>query len=119
MHRLLLWLRGSQMTEAGARLRALMLEIGLVSMLPSCRRGCGEAARGADANALELLRKVRVPEEATSGWVDVDDEHEVFMVAGLAGPIQIWSEAPSTEGQVVATLAVQGTLVAARLLGSR
>ena|GEM_PF-2615321 len=84
----------------------------LAVSLASCRGGCGDRAepRG---EPLELLRRVTSPSEATPAWVDIADDEAYFLVAGMRGPVQIWSEAATDTGSA-ASISAAGSVLAAR-----
>jgi len=77
-----------------------------------CRAGCGGGSE-AKGERPALLRRVGGPPEATPIAVDIDDERNVFLVAGMRGPIQVWSET-DTGTASVASVPVAGALLTAR-----
>jgi WD40 repeat protein len=99
-------------SEGGGLRRLLALWFLLAAVLSSCHATCGEQLEP-QGEPLELLRAVRLPADATPVRVDISDADHYFLVAGMRGPIQIWSERP-VETQAAASLATSGTLLAAR-----
>lgn len=97
--------------EACARLLSLGCVVAALSS-GGCRAGCiggSEAQREAPA----LLRHVAGLPDATPVAVDVDDERSLFLVAGMRGPIQVWSET-DTGTKSVTSIPVTGALLLAR-----
>lgn len=82
-------------------------------LLASCQGACGRIEP--QGEPLELLRGVTLPAEATPAWVDADDADPYFLVAGMRGPIQIWSETPLEKG-ATSSLSASGSLLDARFI---
>jgi WD40 repeat protein len=57
-----------------------------------------------------------MPAEDTPVVVDIDDKEQAFLVAGMRGPIKIWTEVQAGEPGP-STLAVTGSVTAARFVG--
>jgi len=79
-----------------------------------CRAGCGGGSE-AKGEPPALLRRVAGSPEATPIAVDVDDERNLFLVAGMRGPIQVWSETDSGAAGV-ASIPVAGALLSVRFV---
>jgi len=77
-----------------------------------CRAGCG-GGREVKGEPPALLRRISGSPEATPVAVDIHDERSLFLVAGMRGPIQVWSET-DTGTTSVASIPAAGALLAAR-----
>jgi hypothetical protein len=86
----------------------------LGAVLSGCTGGCGDRLEPQGEPAALIRRVARSP-EATPMGVDIDDERALFLVAGMRGPIQVWSEAGS-EPAGVSSLPAPGVVLAARFL---
>ena len=100
--------------EAPARLLSLGCVVAALSA-GGCRAGCGGGSE-AKGEPPALLRRVAGSPDATPIAVDIDDERSLFLVAGMRGPIQVWSET-DTGAASVASIPAAGALLAARFSG--
>ena len=95
--------------EAPARPLSLVCVLAALSA-GGCRAGCGGGSE-VKGEPPALLRRIAGSPEATPVAVDIDDERSLFLVAGMRGPIQVWSET-DIGATAVASIPVAGALLA-------